>query len=236
MDLNVTRTTWPERLTSYPVRLVVYGLITMAVFEALYALLQSRGAVVVASESGPIERIQVVCLLLGAVGIGVAVWWTPIGRAVLVATGATAVYAAARESDSWFEANFFNDAYKWLIGAPLAMIVVSVAYRERSKLIDETLRMSVRPGSTLFTIAGIYLCFFCQLLDRPGFWSEAGISVGVNSQKLLVEESAELFAYLLIAYSGCEALIAARHDRRLMSDRSSTARSSTSLNTIRRAA
>ena len=131
----------------------------------------------------------------------------------LVATGAVTLYAAAHESDKWFESVFFEDAYKWLVGLPVAISVLIVAYRDRGTLIDETMRIAQKPAATLFAVGGIYVCFFCQMLDRPHFWTESGLSGNVVLQKSMVEESAELFAYMLIAFSGVEAMIAALQDR-----------------------
>lgn len=224
---------WFSLLTSYPARLVVYGLITMGVYQLVFTLIQSRGVAWIASENGPLETAQVVCLLIAATGIALAAWWTPIGRAALVGTGAVTVYAAARESDQWFETFFFDDAYKWLVGLPMAILVVTFVFRERRQLLQETLAMSKKPGATLFTIGGIYLCFYCQMLDRPNFWQELGSGIGLSGiglsgtgaglQKVLVEECAELFAYLLIMFSGFEAMISARYDRATLEQQRSMA-------------
>ncbi len=216
METKDSKTDWIQLFTSYPARMVAYGLLTMAVFQYVYLLLQEHGCEHLAAENGPIELAQVACLLIAVAGISLALRWAPIGRAVLVATGAIALYAAARESDSWFESAFFEDSYKWLVGLPAAIVVVKVAYSERQKLVAETLRIAHRPGSTLFTFAGIYLCFFCQMIDRPLFWPIHALDTAGIARKALIEESAELFAYLLIAFSGFEAVIAAYRDRASM--------------------
>lgn len=221
MDQNESTWTWRTLLTSYPARLAGYGIVTAMMFEAVYALRQSHGPAWLAAENGPIEIAQVLLLLFSAAGIALALRWTPFGRAVLVATGGVAIYAAARESDQWFESLFFDDAYKWLVGVPVAILILAVAALERRKLIAETLRMSVRPGSTLFTMAGIFLCFFCQILDRPLWWDANELDAAAGAQKMLIEESAELFAYLLIAFSGIEAAVFAWQDRAALTQRDS---------------
>ncbi len=204
---------WGRLITSYPARLAAYGLITLVAFEVVYWSLQDRGAAWLSAENGPLELSQVACLLIAVAGITVAIRWAPIGRAALIATGAVTLYAAARESDEWIEAMLFDDAYKSLVGIPAVVSVLVVAYWERDKLVEETLCIAQRPGATLFAIGGICLCFVCQMLDRPLFWSESGLQGSIGIQKSMVEESAELFAYLLIAFSGFEVMISAWQDR-----------------------
>jgi hypothetical protein len=213
MDTNRILPAWIQLLTSYPARLAGYGLLTMVVFQFVFSLLQDRGCMWLAAENGPLELSQVGCLLIAVAGIAIALRWTPIGRTVLVATGAVALYAAARESDQWFESVFFDDAYKWLVGLPVAIVVIAVAYFDRGKIVNETLQIAQRPGATLFTIGGIYLCFFCQMLDRPLFWPVDVMDLEGISRKMLIEECSELFAYLLIAFSGFEVMISAHQDR-----------------------
>jgi hypothetical protein len=204
---------WSQLITSYPARLGLYGLIVMVAFQILYAFLQERGASWLAEENGPIELAQVACLLFAVAGLAIAARWTPIGRAALVGTAALLVYAAARESDDWIQAMFFEDAYRTLVGLPAAACALLVAYSERDKLLRETMLIAHKPGATLFAIGGIYLCVFCQMLDRPKFWEESGLLGSDGYRKSMVEESAELFAYLLIAFSALEAMISAWQDR-----------------------
>ena len=205
--------TWIQLVTSYPARMAGYGLITMLAFQFVYASIQSHGVAWLAAENGPLELSQVALLLMASAGITVAACWMPVGRSGLLAAAAVTLYAAARESDDWIEAAFFDDAYKWLVGLPAAAAVGVVAYRERGKLIEETLRITQKPSVTLLIIGGIYLCFFCQMMDRPLFWSGSGLEGNLGFQKTTVEESAELFAYLLIAFSSVEAVISAARDR-----------------------
>ena len=204
---------WVQLITSYLARLCIYGLIVLVSFQVLYVVLQNHGVRWLSAENGPLELAQVACLLFAVAAIAIAVRWTPIGRAALVGTAALLVYAAARESDQWIEAMFFEDAYQTLVGIPAAACALLVAYSERDKLLKETMLIAHKPGATLFVIGGIYLCFFCQMLDRPKFWEENGLLGSDGYRKSLVEESAELFAYLLIAFSGLEAMISAWQDR-----------------------
>lgn len=213
MDETRNATNWRNLATSYPVRLAVYGLITLLVFQGVFALLQVRGLAWLAAENGPLELAQVGLLLLAVAGTAVAIRWSPAGKAVMATTCAVTIYAAARESDQWFETVFFDDAYKWLVGLPVALLLAPAIWRERHQFVADALWIAQKPGATLFAAGGICLCCFCQILDRPLFWPSEGIDGQLGLHKAMVEESAELFAYLLIAFSGLEAMISAAEDR-----------------------
>jgi hypothetical protein len=225
MDAQHDVADWRRLATSYPARLAIYGLTCLLVFQGVCVLLEARGAAWLSEENGPLELAQVVCLLFAAAAIAVAVRWSPAGKAVLLATSAAALYAAARESDLWFETVFFEDAYKTIVGLffedayktivglPLALLVMHVIWTERHRLVSDALWISRKPGATLFTMGGMYLCCFCQILDRELFWPTGDLQGALGYQKALVEESAELFAYLLIAFAGIEAMVAAAQDR-----------------------
>lgn len=201
-------------LRSYAFRLGAFAVITLVVFEAVFTAIEFRGARQMGVENGPIEQAQVALALIGAAALFLAAWWTSTGRAVLVVCGAVVAYAAARESDWLFESLLFDDAYKWVVGLPLAILVLFAVFIDRRRCISDVMSLIRHPAATLFVIAGIYLCVVCQALDRPGLW------VGINdtsdaavATKAMVEEYAELFAYALLAFAGIEAAIFAHRQR-----------------------
>lgn len=202
-----------EILSSYGLRVGVYAVITCMVFEVVYVATQTYGAKVMGAENGPIEVAQVVLALIGAAGLFYASCCAKIGRAGLVMCGAVVAYAAARESDSIFEAYLFNDAYKWLVGLPMLILVAVVVAAERHRLVADVMWLMRHPAATLFGVAGIFLCFVCQILDRPDMWVAISDAGEVEVIKALMEEYAELFAYLLLAFSGFEATVLARRGR-----------------------
>ena len=112
-----------------------------------------------------------------------------------------------------FESLMFDDAYKWVVGFPMAGLVMVAVIRDRDRLIGESIRWMSRPPATLFAIAGIYLCFVCQFFDRPEMWTSIRNPTDAAHTKAMVEEYAELFAYLLLAFSGIESAILTRQDR-----------------------
>lgn len=208
-------------MASYPTRLILYGVVTIGVFELSYALLCAGGVAWLAEENGLLELTQVGFLLAAVAGFTWAAVLSPADRNVLIITGCLILYAAARESDTWFETMLFDDAYKWLVGFPAAIVILFVLYKNRGQMLEDTLRIAMKPSLTLFAIGGIYLCFFCQIADRPMYWYASGSADGGGLQKSLVEENAELFAYLLIVFSSVEAVISA-YQQRVAQQRSNT--------------
>ena len=73
--------------------------------------------------------------------------------------------------------------------------------------------MDASPTCDSFAIAGIYLCFVCQFFDRPEMWTTIRNPTDAVHTKAMVEEYTELFAYLLLAFSGIESAILTRQDR-----------------------
>lgn len=207
--------TLSEIVRSFPFRVGLYGLATLVVFESAYAGICRYGAGFMGAENGPVEIAQVALALVGAIGLFSAAWWSPLGKAGLVVCGSVVAYAAARESDQLFESLLFDDAYKWLVGLPLVAVCVATVFIGRKTLIAESMWLMQHPVATLFAIAGIYLCFVCQVLDRPEMWSGLESIGDVTDTKASIEEYSELFAYLLLAFSGVEAAALARQRQKL---------------------
>ena len=188
-------------------------MITMVVFQCVFMGIDQFGAEWMSRENGPIESAQAILALIGALGLFYAAATAKVGQAALTVCGAAIAYAAARESDDLFESLLFDDAYKYLVGLPMFVLCVVVLVRKRDGIIRETLWVMQQPSATLFAIAGIYLCFVCQSYDRPGMWHAIADETQLAITKTMVEEYAELFAYLLIALCGFEANLFARQTR-----------------------
>lgn len=213
MDAVTTTPSISQILRSYQFRVCSYAVVTFAVFHFVYTAIRSYGGAMMGAENGPIEMAQLALAILAATGLYFAARWTRIGRAGLVCCAAVVAYAAAREADLILETLLFDDAYKWVVGLPVAIIAIVVVFKERHKVIAESMWLLKQPAATLFAVAGIYLCFVCQFFDRPDMW--AGISSKAEAEvtKAMVEEYAELFAYLLLAFSGFEAAVLAKQGR-----------------------
>ena len=214
MDAETKTPSIREIIGSYPFRLCLYGMITIAVYQVVFLGVRNYGADMAGSENGPIESAQVLLALVAAACFFAAAYRNPIGRAALILCGAVVTYGAARESDQWFEQLFFDDAYKWLVGLPMFLIVVVALAIHRGRIVGEMMWMLRQPAATLFAVAGIFMCGVCQSLDRPDMWLSVSDAREVEITKGMIEEYSELFAYLLLAFSGLEAVILARQTAR----------------------
>lgn len=190
----------PLNMFAYPFRLAVFGVFVGVVYTLLHETQLAIGPEI-GRENGPIEIAQVLLSLLATLGFSVAAARSRIGKAGLVACGGMLAYAAARESDVWFKTLLFEDAYKYVVGIPVLVFVAYVAYQQRDRIVEETLHLLNQPAGTIFILAGIFLAFVCQTLDRPGMWGSAD-----HTTKAMIEETVELFAYLVFAFSATEAV------------------------------
>ena len=191
----------------YPGRLVVYGAVAFVLGQVLYNALLDRGPAFIGQENGLVERMQAVLATLAAIAFFVAATKSSYGKAGLVLCGSLAGYAAGRECDQLLETYLFNDAYKYLIGVPLLITTVVVGWKYRRTMIFDSLPLARTPAITMFGIAGVYLCAVCQIFDRPEFWAGIADHDNAGATKMLVEEFAEVFGYLLITFAGLEAVI-----------------------------
>lgn len=200
-----------ELACSYPARLFAYAIITFALFQGVFYGLLRSGSGFIAAENGPVESAQVYLAIFAALCLFYTAYRSRRGRAGLIVCAAMVGYAAAREADSIFEALFFDDAYKWLVGLPMLAIAITALWVDRKRVIPDALWLVRQPSVTMFAIAGIYLCAVCQLYDRPAMWSEITGGATADTAKATIEEFAELFAYVLLGFSGIEGLAMA-HD------------------------
>ena len=191
----------------YPGRLVAYGLVAFILGQMLYAAVLERGWEIIGQEDGPVERTQTALAMFAAVAFFVAAKKSTYGKAGLVLCGSLAGYAAGRECDQWLETHLFNDAYKYLIGLPLLAITLVVGWKHRRTALADSIPLARTPAITMFGVAGVYLCAVCQVFDRPDFWAAIADHENVFAIKTLVEEFAEIFGYLLIAFAGVEAVL-----------------------------
>lgn len=192
--------------SGFPIRLAGFGCSIAVLYALMHELIRSQGSSV-GVENGVFELMQVALALVASVCFFVAARRGGTGMAALAVCGAMMAYAAARESDSWFESVFFDDAYKWLVGVPAVLVCVGAVWRHRDDFREDTLRWLNQPPATVFVIAGIYLAFVCQMLDRPGVWQDLSVASDSSTVKPVIEEAMEVFAYAAIAYSSVESIL-----------------------------
>ena len=205
MDVNGNAIDIARVARSYPFRLCVYAAVTVAFFQGLYLLATHSDIGSLGAENGPIEVAQVVLVVFAAALFYRAYRRANRGRSGLLVCGALLTYAAARELDSVFESLLFDDAYKYLVGLPLLLIVARAVASRREHFLEDCLWLLGGPSATMFFVGGLFLCCICQFLDRSAVWASISSPTETAAIKVLIEESMELFAYLLLAFSGVEA-------------------------------
>lgn len=196
----------------YLVRLVLFGIMSFATYASIYLLATSESASFLSSENGPLESLQVALVGSASLMFFIAAIKSHTYRACLTVMGAMAGYAAAREMDTVFESLLFDDAYKYVVGLPMLAAVGWTAWHDRARLMSDWAGLSRQPAFTLFMIGGLYLICVCQALDSPAFWGEAtstttADNIASHPTKQMVEEYCEVFAYLLIGFSGVESIV-----------------------------
>ena len=195
-----------QLLVSFPTRLTFYGVLTIGLFQLVYYKLSQVGPEFVGAENGPVEMAQVYLAIFASCCLFYAATKIRRGRAGLIVCAAMVAYAAARESDTIFEAMLFDDAYKYLVGLPMLLIALAALVIDRRRIVPDAMWLVRQPAIALFAFAGIYLCGVCQVFDRPEMWSSITDPAEAETIKATVEEFAELFAYLMLAFSGIESL------------------------------
>lgn len=205
-DADASSTVWPGILFGYPARLFFYGLVAFAVCQLVFVAIRENGIAFAAIENGPVEQAQVWMALFASGCLFFAARRIKVARPGFILCACMIGYAAARECDTWFEQALFDDAYKYLAGIPLLVIALTALYRGRKQFISGSLPLVRTPAITIFSIAGIYICSICQVIDRPDLWAAIGEGPAAETTKAAVEEFAELFGYLLMAFSGVESV------------------------------
>jgi hypothetical protein len=202
-------TRWTEVIFGYPGRLTAYGLLTVLVCQLALVAIRENGIGFIAHEGGLIEQSQFWLALFAAGSLFYAGSRIRIGGTALTLCACLVAYAAAKESDWWFETTFFDDAYKYFAGIPLLTAGLVVLYRGRKRIVNEWMMLTATPCVTMFAIAGIYFCSICQVFDRPDLLTSLGDPASADMTKAAIEEFAELFGYLLLGFSGVESIVMA---------------------------
>ncbi|MFH5803415.1 hypothetical protein [Alienimonas sp. DA493] len=178
--------------------------------QALYQAVVAWGPGI-AEENGPLELLQVGVAVVGGLTLAAAVVVAPRGRTALAACGGALLYAAARESDLMLERLLFDDAYKYLVGAPVAAVVGLVAWRDRARW-RESLRWTAHPSAGLFLCGGLQIVVVAALFDRSDLWDSVTNATQADAMKRLVEESIELSGYLVLTVGAFELFVTCRRE------------------------
>lgn len=212
----------PRRMLTvgYPIRMLFYTAITALAMQLTLRVIQKDSLEHLASENGPIEVAQFAILILAASIAGFASRVaTRIGTAIF-GLSAALFCAASREADDWFAMLVFDDAYKWLVCLPLISIVALEFWKNRESIYYQCAELLSLPYGTVLAFAIVLIGTLCQTLDRTSFWPTISAAPMVGDQKSVIEETVELFGYLLILFSTTELAIHTWQERSRVSKKS----------------
>lgn len=160
-----------------------------------------------ASEDGAFEVSQFLLLLLAGTITSVAAVIASQNRTVIFVLAAGIFCAASREADDWFARWIFDDAYKWFVCVPLLTAVAYRTWKSRESIQYELMSFFSRPHASLIAFAILIIATLCNTLDRSSFWPTITNDPSMGDQKAIVEETAELFGYLVLLFGVTELLI-----------------------------
>ena len=199
----------PRRMLTvgYPIRMLFYTAVTALAMQLTLQVIQKDSLEHLASENGPIEVAQFAILILAAAMAGFASRVaTRLGTAIF-GLSAALFCAASREADDWFAMLVFDDAYKWLVCLPLFTLVALEFWKNRESIYYQCAELLSQPYGTVLAFAIVLIGTLCQTLDRTSFWPTISAAPIVGDQKSVIEETVELFGYLLILFSTTELAI-----------------------------
>ncbi|MDC0278706.1 hypothetical protein OAL43_00725 [bacterium] len=194
-------------------RLLLYVACSALLLHTLLLLATKTSVGTLSAEHGPIEIAQVLILGLAGLALLIAARLSKSSQMVLIAASAMLFCAASREAEDWLATYLFDDAYKWFVCAPLILSVAVMAWRNRDSFLLQIERFAATPAGMMFSISILFLGVYCQALDRTAFWPALESNASLGDQKMFIEETAELFGYVLLFFSSIEFVIASWKER-----------------------
>lgn len=190
-------------------RLLVYALVTAAVFQCVVIIAIDGHADLLGSEYGPIECAQLVLALVAGAVLLTAARRGDTMPTVLTIGALAAWFAAAREADRFLADILFSDANKIVMTA-VAVLAVVVMIRGRGRIGAE-LALLVRTSGFQFLFCGwLVVVVYAQITGQKQLWQAVMGDSYLRSAKNTLEELPELFGYLLLVFGGFEAWVLER--------------------------
>ena len=185
-------------------RLALYLIVTVAVFEALViAVLRNPVPVNLFREDGLWEWLQFVL-----VGVSGGMLWinglkNETYSHTLKLCGLLALFVAVRELDHFLDVLMFAGAYKIIHGL-VAAAFVYVAWTQSHDLL-ETLLDFAETAPFYFFVAAVLVVGYAGIIGQAEFWA-AMVEGEYNARsiKRIVEEMAESMGYLLLFFGAIE--------------------------------
>ena len=156
-----------------------------------------------ANENGIIEMTQLALLEFTAAGYFVNAWRVPSSRIALAFFGLLAATAVIREMDGPLDVLLFHGSWKYIALAPWIAMAAWMARRFRDALAQMAAFVRTTPYK-VFLAGAMTAAAFAQAVSYKGIWTNLipGVDLeGMRPVKNYVQESFELLAYLILAYS-----------------------------------
>lgn len=187
------------------IRFGIYTLLLLSTMAGLLRLLMVEESFehLYFGENGIVEWTQFACIALGALLLVAAALRHPVSRPVLMFAGCLMAVAACRELDSFL--GRWNPLWGWRVPAALFVgLAVVVAWRAGRHFVSQAVRWIYTPSFGLFWAGFVIVVIFAQLMGQADLWKGIMGDQYERVFKRVVEESAELFGYVLILLAAAE--------------------------------
>ena len=192
----------------FPLRLVIYLVITSLCAACVCELVLRLGPRPVLKENSLIEWVQIGVLALTALVL-IAQATRADSRAVLLyCLGGAAVLAILRECDALLEDLLFDRAHT-VLAAPVAIALLAYAWRMRARVWPEMREYVSRPGFALMLIGVFIVIAWAQVLGQRVVW-KLFEPKDLSAAKRFMEEGLEFFGYQFVFFGALEEAVFSR--------------------------
>ena len=183
-------------------RLVGYSLLVALTIQLVVLLVQNGYTTVLFSENGPLEWMQF------SLAAFAGCWLLYLGsrqQPVLTVCGLLALYAAFRELDGLFDHLLFESSYKFVFGPPIAFFIGKTLWKHRKTYRDQLWKFTSTPSWAMLAVGFVTICLFAKIFGQKELWIGLMGDSYIRLVKNAVEESSELFGYLILFCGAIEA-------------------------------
>ncbi len=186
---------------AYFLRLLAYFVVGAVLCESIVRVAEAGYVASLARDGGLLETLQFLLVLTAGTSLLLMARREASFSVVLKILGALALFAAGRELDSIFDSflyDYVGTKGYWLVTVPAGSYAGYLIWRHRHTVVRDVQDFSRTRGFPFFVVGFFVISLFAQLLGQKGLWQAA---MGDDFHRLvkdIVEESIELFGYLLV--------------------------------------
>lgn len=190
-----------SRVTFFTAGYLVYFLTTAAVIQGVILLSHRVDASLLFSENGPVEWFQLALLLACFGCLQTAAFRIEERREILHLLALLPPASAVREMDAILDRSVFDGAWQLIVTLLVLHALFFIRHHRRKVTIQ--LKPVLASGSFGLLFAGfLAVMVFSRLIGQQIFWRAALQEQYLRLVGRVVEESCELFGYLLLLF-GC---------------------------------